>query len=218
MPPLVWVKFLLMLMNALFSIADVHRARRFLREGRRGFDYLGLRGQVTELASSRGYAGVTQAVELIAQAQAHGEPVAWIGSSSSLFYPPAARGWELDWSALALIQLQGVYETGRAADRLLRSGGFGLVIVDLVAQGSLPAPLLGRLHRLSKTHECALVFLTCKKEGEPSLSALIPLRVQVCWRAIDPWRLLAHIEVVKDKSGGRRDRFERTYDGPLSLR
>lgn len=207
-----------MLMNALLSIADLYRARRFLQERRQGFDYLRLRGQLTELATDCGQAGVTQAVELIAQAQALGEPVAWVGSARSFFYPPQAQGWGLDWSALALIRLEDGHLAGRAADRLLRSGGFGLVIVDLGGVPSLPAPLLGRLQGLARAHESALVFLTRKSAGAPSLSPLIPFRVQVDWQAADPWRLLAHIEVVKDKHRGPGERIEREYDGPLCLR
>lgn len=204
-------------MKALLSIADIYRARRLLKEGRRGFDFMGLRGQMTELATDCGQAGVTQAVELMAQAQAQGEPVAWIGPRSSLFYPPAVQAWGVDWSGLALICLDDEREGARAADRLLRSGGFGLVIVDLPGLVSLPAPLLGRLQRLAKAQDSALVFLTYKWRGAPSLSPLIPLRVQVSWRSVDPWRLSAHLEVVKDKYWGPSGELWREYEGPLSL-
>ncbi len=210
-------------MKSLLSIRDVHRANHLLNEGSppsTGLDIEALRGRLTELSVELGHAPVTLAVELIAQSQQIDEPAAWIGSSTSVFYPPDAADWGLDWSALAVLHLHDAHRAGRAADKLLRSGAFGVIIVDLIGfrHSSLPAPLLGRLLRLAKTHDSAAVFLTSSADSSPSVSPLVALRVQTRWRRVDPARLRCDCTVVKDKRRGPGHHFCEAYDGPLGLR
>jgi len=163
-------------------------------------------------------AGVSVALRLIAETQQAGEPAAWIGSTSRLFYPPDAVGWGIDWEALPIIGLGDAREAARAADKLLRSGAFGLVVVDLPSRAFVPAPLLGRLMHLAESHASALLFLTQKSPEEDSLSSLIALRAQARWESLDPRQLRAELTIIKDKRRGPGHHLYEDYDGPLGLR
>lgn len=207
-------------MNSVLSIADVYRASHLLKENSARsskLDFASLRGQLTEISSHRGHPSVTLAMELLSQTHQAGEPAAWIGPSTSLFYPPDAGGWPIDWQALALLRIDDAHQAARGADKLLRSGAFGLVVVDVAGRADLPSPLLGRLLRLSENHDSAVLFLTQKRAESPSLSSLIALRAQARWTQTDPHRLHAHFAVLKDKRRGPGQKIQEVYDGPLGL-
>ena len=207
-------------MNSLLSIRHVYRANTLLPKGEASRDLSldALRGRLTEISSRRSQAAITLAVELIAQCHRAGEPAAWIGPPTSLFYPPDAAGWSLDWFALAILQIEEAHSAGRAADKLLRSGAFGLVILDLLHQPSLPTPLLGRLLRLAETHESALLFLTPSGEHSQSLSSLIALRIEARWKEANPDRLQGEFRILKDKRRGPGRCLQESYHGPMGLR
>jgi hypothetical protein len=66
----------------------------------------------------------------------------------------------------------------RAAEVLLRSGAFGLVVVDL--SGEVPRGELAwqtRLSGLVRAHDARLVLLTTSRSDEPSLGPLVGLRM-----------------------------------------
>ena len=65
------------------------------------------------------------------EAQVASEPVAWIMLDTSSFYPPDVADAGIDLSALVVIRVQDGIGAARAAQRILRSGAFGLVIIDL---------------------------------------------------------------------------------------
>ena len=207
-------------MNSLLSLHQVYRANTLLsrQEKTSELSLESVRGRLTEISGQHSQAAITLAVELIAQCHRAGEPAAWIGPPTSLFYPPDAAGWSLDWSALALLQIEEAHSAGRAADKLLRSGAFGLVVLDLFHQPTLPTPLLGRLLRLAETHESALLFLTPSAQTSPSLSSLIALRVEARWKEAGPDRLQGEFRVLKDKRHGPGQCLQRSYHGPLGLR
>ena len=209
-------------MKSLLSIADIQRGSHLLREaqGSPRLDLKRLRGCLTEFSTQWGHPSMTLALDLVAQTQRAGEPVAWLGGKNSLFYPPDAARWRLDWSALALIRLETADLLLKSADKLLRSGAFGLVVLDFVglATGDLFDGLLGRLLRLAETHESAVLFLTQRAENTPSISSLISLRAHLQWRHLQDDRLQANLTIIKDKRRGPGRRFQEVYDGPMGLR
>ena len=210
-------------MESLLSLRDVQLASQLLdtsSDCATSLELANLRGRLIELSAHRGHPHLSLAVELLASTHRTGEPAAWIGPSTSIFYPPDAAGWTLDWSALAIIQLSDTHRRLRAADKLLRSGAFGLVVIDLpdASTTPLPQPLIGRLARLAETHDSAAVFLTNTAEGASSLSSLISLRARALWKSAAPHRLQATFSVVKDKRRGPGHRRKETYHGPLGLR
>lgn len=207
-------------MNQLSS--EVYRARELLQK--RGSSALasvaleGLKGRLTELSSSGDHAAISLAVRLVASCHAGGEPAAWVWGQKSLFYPPDAARWGVDWGALALVQARDSGSAGRAADKLLRSGAFGLVVVDLFDRPALPPALLGRLLHLAERHESGVVFLTTSLASSQSISALISLRILASWTEVRPERLSAEFRVIKDKRRGPGESIKESYYGPLGLR
>jgi recombination protein RecA len=161
-----------------------------------------LAGRLTELVSGDAPAALTAAMALIADARSEGEPAAWIGPVASLFYPPDAAEGGVDLDALVLVRVPSVADVARAADRLLRSGFFGLVLLDLVAPDgdegrgrapyAVPAPLLSRLLGLATRHDAAVLLLT--RSGQ-SQGSLVSLRVEARRAGLEQ----LEIRAVKDK-------------------
>jgi recombination protein RecA len=78
----------------------------------------------------------------------------------------------------------------RAAEHLTRSGGFGLVVIDLSsgrgraragAIAAFPVPLLMRLVPLARTHHAVLLLLTSKSPDTSSVNSLVSLRAEAQW-------------------------------------
>ena len=90
-----------------------------------------LYGRLVELSGGAASAALTTAVGLVREAQLEGEPTAWITEKQSGFFPPDVRDSGVDLEALVVVRLEALAEGPRAADMLLRSGGFGLVVADL---------------------------------------------------------------------------------------
>ena len=123
-------------------------------------------GRITEIS---GDPALTIAFTLVVQAQLKDEPVAWITPSHAPFFAPDADRAGADLRALAVIRTPGPKESARAADKLVRSGAFGLVVVDLPLNAQIPLPMLSRLGSLACRHDTALLCLTQKKGQAPSL-------------------------------------------------
>jgi hypothetical protein len=77
-------------------------------------------------------------------------------SVESFFYPPDAARGGTDLSALVVVRLVKAESISRAGEKLLRSGGFGVVVLDLGA-ADIPMPLQTRLTGLAHRHHAALV-------------------------------------------------------------
>ena len=122
-------------------------------------------GRLVEIAGGNANAMLTVATKLILETQRRSEPVVWIGPRSSVFFPPDLADSGVDLSVLPVVRLRDTLSIARAADTLVRSGGFGLVIVDLAQSCSefgeaLPLPTQSRLGGLAQRHHTAVVCLT----------------------------------------------------------
>jgi recombination protein RecA len=107
---------------------------------------------------------------------------------------------------------------GRAADVLLRSGAFGLVVLDLGTGAAMPTPLQGRLVQLALKHDAAVVCLTEKQPAEASLGSLVSLRGQtVRRRSRDGHRFTCGITTLKDKRRGPGWTWREVRHGPEGL-
>lgn len=144
----------------------------------------GLSGRLVEVSGDSGSASLTIAMGLVREAQLLGEPAAWITLAGQSFFPPDAAAGGVDLAALAVVRLNHVRDLKRAADQLARSGAFGLLIVDLPEHASLPMAAQSRLLGLAQKHGVAVVFLTRKAVGAPSLGSLISLRAQTKARRV----------------------------------
>lgn len=137
-----------------------------------GWQWARFSGQVTELTGRDGLSTVGAA--LLREAQTHGEPAVWILTGDEPHPGDLAAGG-IDLGALAF--LRGV-EPLAAAEQLLQSGAFGLVLVDWPG-GRLPTGVQQRLARQAREQSAALVFLVRKGPGRPSLGPLVNLQLEV---------------------------------------
>jgi recombination protein RecA len=155
---------------------------------------------------------------LILDTQRAGEPCAWLTRRSSSFFPPDLAASGIDLEALAVIFTPSAPAAVRAAGRLVRSGGFGLVVVDLGSGADIPSPLQGRLSSLALKHDTAIVLITQKPSSSPSLGSMISLRVEAKRIPLEGARFSVQLDVLKDKRRGPGWSLEEIYQGPAGWR
>jgi recombination protein RecA len=178
-------------------------------------------GGLAEISSPAPAAGLTAAARLICEAQERGEPAAWIAAGGSVFYAPDLHDSGVDLRALPVVRVGGTIAGARAAEHLLRSGAFGLVVLDLgrgrAIGSALPAAVQVRLAALCRRHRAALVLLARKPEGSPPLASMAMLRAEgtVCRIGFD--RFTLRLQVLKDKRQGTGWSHEEEFRGPDGL-
>jgi recombination protein RecA len=163
-------------------------------------------GRLVELSAKPGpTAALTLSMALARDAQRRGETAAWIGPEASLFFPPDAARAGLDLAAFPVVRTPAALpDVPRTAERLARSGAFGLVLLDLTDAGPrvrVPPALLNRLAALARKHDMAVVCLTEKSDDAPSLGPLVSLRAAARRRAAAPGEggCLAVLGVLRDR-------------------
>ena len=139
-------------------------------------------GCIAEFSGGPTTAALTLAFRLVVDVQKRGEPVAWVTEPMSTFFPPDAAKTGVDLRSLVVLfvprrdpkisKTRNLTSRGefapRIADHLVRSGGFGLVVLDVGRNVHLSVPIQARLAGLAKKHHTALVILT---EEAPSVGA-----------------------------------------------
>lgn len=194
---------------------DELRARRGAEAPER-WSLAAIRGRLVEL-SARGASGtLTAAVELVAEAQAQSEPVAWLTPGTGTFYPPDVADSGVDLEALVVVRAPDATAIARAAERLLRSGAFGLVILDLGDKVDLSMQIQGRLVTLAQTHDAAIVCLTEKASDTSSLGSLVSLRAEAL-RIRDQGEFTVTLRALKDKRRGPGWAHTMKRRGPAGL-
>jgi recombination protein RecA len=173
-------------------------------------------GRFVEISASASPAALTLAFGLVREAQERGEPVGWVTSRESFFYPPDVARRGVDLAALAVIRLLDTANIPRAGEKLLRSGGFGLVVFDL-GVADIPVPLQSRLTGLAQHHHTGLVCLTEKQSKTFSLGSLVSLRVHSERKQSSNNSFVCRLRVLKDKRRGPTWSHEELYHGPAGL-
>jgi recombination protein RecA len=173
-------------------------------------------GRFIEISTSANAASLTLAFGLVREAQKQGEPVGWVTSAGSFFYPPDAAQGGIDLAALVVIRVLHVVTIPTAGEKLLRSGGFGLVVLDL-GTADIPMPLQSRLTGLAQHHHAALVCLTEKESKTFSLGSLVSLRAHVERQRSSGNRFTCRLRVLKDKRRGPTWSHEELCCGPVGL-
>jgi recombination protein RecA len=154
---------------------------------------------------------------LLRAARAEGETSAWIQLEGGMLYPPDLEQSGIDLEALVVIHIprdaasrtrapnasRGFHGLCRAAEMLLRSGAFGLVVVDLTegAPAGGNEAWQGRLLALARQYASAVVLLTDKPAHDDSLGTLIGLRIEPRRTREAPGRFSIDHHVLKNKSG-----------------
>lgn len=168
-----------------------------------------------------GYAALTTAVSCLRYAQQRGETTAWIQVQRGRLFPPDLADSGIDLDSLVIIHVppqrhaSGLLKVG---ELLLRSGGFGMVVVDL--SGTQPprsAAWQGRLLNLAREHNSWLLLIGAGR-GEGSLGPLVSLSIASHWQRIRPGTFLLHHQLKKDKSSLLGPVTEELRRGPHGLR
>lgn len=187
-------------------------------------------GRLVELSGMGASAVLTAATGLMLDAQRMQEPVAWVGTDESSFFPPDVAQSGVDLAALVVVRIPTLMPTDSkrsipsmlavAAERLLRSGAFGLVLIDLSSrkEAAISQPLQSRLLGLAQRHQAAVLFMTEKAEESVSLGSLISLRAHVGRTWLGRERFLCELRVRKDKRRGPIWSEREECRGPLGLR
>ncbi len=163
-------------------------------------------GRLVELSANlQGPSARTStAVSLLRQTQGEGETTAWVQPAGGPLYPPDLHDAGVDLSALVVIHVPlpaGAAELGKATELLLRSGAFGMVVVDLGGTATeARTSWQGRLLGLARQHESRILLLTDKPSHADSLGPLVGLRVEPQRRREGDGFDLEH-HVLKNKSG-----------------
>ena len=184
--------------------------------GTRPWSLASLAGRLAELS---GPGSLSLACSVVLDAQAQGEPACWIAAGPAIFFPPdmAANGVALD--RLPVVRVADALHAAAAADRLLRCGAFGLVVVDLAVQaapGRLRPQAQARLAQLARQHDTALLFLA--GEGSIGESSTVSLRGRCSSERVGGFRSRCTLRPLKDKRRGTGWREAETRHGPAGLR
>jgi recombination protein RecA len=220
-------------LSELLSSRRVRRASNLAdASGSARFRLAEISGRLVELSGSGASSALTVAVGLVLEAQRAGEPVAWV-SAAEPFFPPDLSESGVDLEALVVVRIPPrssavahrrsasppTPQAGlRAADQLLRSGGFGLVVLDLGPVAGLPLPAQTRLAGLAQRHDSLLLCLTEKKADAPSLGSLISLHAWARRRRLHDGRFACEVQVLKDKRRGPGWVHREVCRGPAGLR
>ena len=183
-------------------------------------------GRLVEVSGRGASAVLTAAVGLVLDAQRAGEPVAWISARPEEVYPPDLAASGVDLEALVVVRAArgggGRGETHRralrAAERLLRSGAFGLLVVDLGPKAALSLPVQTRLVGLAQRHDVALLLLTETPSEGASLGSLVTLRLEARRIPMGEGRFRCVLTALKDKRRGPGWRDSEVCRGPPGLR
>ncbi len=187
-------------------------------------------GKLLEISGDGASARMTTATAIVRQAQLDGETTAWIQPTNGPLFPPDLAASGVDLSALIVLHIDpshGRRGLPRAAEILLRSGAFGLIVIDLSEQSCGKANWQARLQGLARLHRSRLVVITRKRDHVNSLGPLVNLRIaptrvsrhsppsvgKTCMNT----GFDIHTKVLKDKSGHRQTLPPCPRRGPWGL-
>lgn len=189
-------------------------------------------GRLVELC---GAAQTSTAVAILAHVQREGETAAWIQPARGELYPPDLAAAGVDVEALIVIHVPEASQSNsmsgpagqcRTAELLLRSGGFGLIVLDFCrAEPTGSTAWQGRLLGLARQHEARVLIL--RREARESLGPLVGMRVASRVERVrgdDPpgfqprtGQFEIQHEVLKNKSGGPLEPAAIRIRGPWGL-
>ena len=138
-----------------------------------------LSGRLVEIFAAKASAALTATLSLVARAQFEGERVVWISSRESCFFPPDAEMGGVELPALAVVRLQDPGDIPATADKLVRSGAFGMVVMDMSPSptGRRRGEVRGaRLAGLARKHDTVVIALTDERTSLAPLGPMVSLK------------------------------------------
>ena len=202
-------------------------------------------GRLIEIARTPSGAQMTMAVACVRQAQAQGDPVAWVQRVGGTLFPPDLADSGIDLDALLVVHVPNAnagsnpaqraaaeQNLAKAAELLLRSGGFGMVVIDLTAvpaananadcavharASGLELAVQSRLLGLAREHGCQVIFLSERGSRGGSLGPLISLCIEPRRTRVARGEFALAPHARKDKSGLLCTLAVETRRGPWGL-
>jgi recombination protein RecA len=179
-----------------------------------------LPGKLVEVSGGPGSARLTFAASLVRRAQIERETTAWIQREDGLLFPPDLEEAGVDLGALVVVRIPLSSGDGmfRAAEILLGSGAFGLVILDIRdTRPRIPASVQGRLLSAAREHRSRVLFLTEKPAASESLGSLVGLRLEPRRIRVGTGTFVLETRVLKNKQGLCLDEPVEHRRGPRGL-
>ena len=183
-----------------------------------------LAGRLVEIRSATAPARLTAAFGVVRNAQQHGESAVWITTTHSSFFPPDAAEGGVHLDLMPVVRLPLVNDIPRAADALIRSGAFGLVVMDLIEGTRIRNGAPARLTGLAQKHDTAVVLLTGDPGDSDRLGSVVSLRAEAR-RGSKPSSSfrgdrtgVIEIRVIKDKLQATGWHHTEPCRGPAGLR
>jgi hypothetical protein len=176
-------------------------------------------GHMLELSGSPSSGKATLALGLCAEVLRQGKAAAWIDAGMR-FCPMAALESGEPLERLLVLRLSDCRAALRGAQLLLACpGAVALLVLDLPPGARIHDANLVKLQRLAERSGTALVFVTERAPHQPSMGALVSMRLHVgpSGRAAASRRGLA-VEVLRNKGGATQRRLEAWAHGPDRLR
>lgn len=162
-----------------------------------------LAGRIIELSGSTGR--TSTAVSMVLAAQREGEAVVWIEPTDGALYPPDLVAAGVDLDALVIVRVptkEGPEGLCRVAEWLVRSGGFGLLVMDLMGRApAAQSPWQTRLSGLLRKHDAQLCVLSDSEAAAPSLGAMVALRLEPQRQRDEDGSFLLSHHILKNKLG-----------------
>lgn len=128
-----------------------------------------LAGRLVELNGGAETATLTLAASLIVTVQQRRGQVAWVTVPGTEFYPPDFAAAGVDLQALPVVRVPSGRGAAKAADMLLRSRAFTLIVLDLDSLRDLSLSIQTQLTGLAKSTNATILCLTRKTEARGSL-------------------------------------------------
>ena len=178
------------------------------------------RGRLIELMNGQGQAPFTTAAACLRYAQQQGETTAWVQFEQGPLFPPDLAESGIDLDALLIVQVPPNHAQAgllKAAELLLRSGGFGMVVIDL-QQGRPPRGQAwqGRLLSLAREQN-SWVLLLGPASKHSTLGPLISLSIRSSVRSLENGHFALKHHVHKHKGIQLGPLIEEQRRGPWGL-
>ncbi|MEM7448649.1 MAG: hypothetical protein AAF355_10440 [Myxococcota bacterium] len=175
-------------------------------------------GYIVELSSNQAQGLNSVAVSCILHMQRIGETTVWVQSTQGSLYPPDLARAGVDLDALPTVHVPPL-KLSRAAEIVLRSGAFGLVVLDLREHQPAGIAWQSRLAQMARKNASRLILLTSTDRQQPSAGPMVSLRFKPHWRRTGTAEVELVCEVLKNKVGAHVEQVteQRTVPDGLAL-
>lgn len=182
------------------------------------FSLANLSGRLTQIVNTPSAPAVSAVFFIVAEAVTSKEPLIWINQSNIVFFPPDLERMGIPPSLVPIVRSRDTRGTLRSIEHVLRSGAYGLVVVNTGGSFSVAQGRLGTFARLVDMHGTALIFITEEDEDRaPSLGSGISLQCSVRLKKTGANTFGVRITAVKDKNRSPGWAETKTCYGPPGL-